>query len=558
MLGGGLQLALIPAPLIAAAIIVFALAPRHARLARIIAGIGGVASITLLAIEAGFLGSGGRIEASLGTPVTGIDYLLRLDLPGAVLGLAAAVVGVLLLFDADRQTREVSALLVCVTGALLSALAGNLVMLTGGVEIAGVGTLLMTSAARGRVGRGGLMAIGLAHLASIGLLVAAVQLLSSSGTTDFAVIPAGAVGAAIAGPWAAAGVARLLATAFVPVRGNRTPTAAWAATGAIPCGAIVLLRLREVVDGPLPQQIAIMLAAVGGLAAVWAAVLALRWSSVPAVAGRALCVIAAAPVVALSGVASAAADAAVAAGICALMLIASLTPAWERVARGRTGRGLAVLALGIAGSLPMGFGMTALILELAATVSMGRAGAALLAALGLGTLLGAAAGVRAASRIALSPRTGDAGERLSPLAAVAALASLAGAIVPGAAAATVLAALRPGGLAVPVGAAAIRSAAGDWSGGYLLVALVVIAAGVWALATLWGATLPTRPSVAFETEPVGVQALGLRPARRLRPILLRAGTGLSRLDEWLIVQPQLALALGGAIVAIIAADVFVH
>jgi hypothetical protein len=353
-------------------------------------------------------------------------------------------------------------------------------------------------------------------------------------------------------------VARLLATAFVPVRGNRTPTAAWAATGAIPCGAIVLLRLREVVDGPLPQQIAIMLAAVGGLAAVWAAVLALRWSSVPAVAGRALCVIAAAPVVALSGVASAAADAAVAAGICALMLIASLTPAWERVARGRTGRGLAVLALGIAGSLPMGFGMTALILELAATVSMGRAGAALLAALGLGTLLGAAAGVRAASRIALSPRTGDAGERLSPLAAVAAVASLAGAIVPGAAAATALAALRPGGLAVPVGAAAIRSAAGDWSGGYLLVALVVIAAGVWALATLWGATLPTRPSVAFETEPVGVQALGLRPARRLRPILLRAGTGLSRLDEWLIVQPQLALALGGAIVAIIAADVFVH
>ena len=205
MLGGGLQLALIPAPLIAAAIIVFALAPRHARPARIIAGIGGVASITLLAVETGFLGSGGRIEASLGTPVTGIDYLLRLDLPGAVLGLAAAVVGVLLLLDADRQTREVSALLVCVTGALVSALAGNLVVLTGGVEIAGVGTLLMTSAARGGPGKGGLMAIGLAHLASIGLLVAAVQLLSSSGTTDFAVIPAGAVGTAVAGPWAAAG-----------------------------------------------------------------------------------------------------------------------------------------------------------------------------------------------------------------------------------------------------------------------------------------------------------------------------------------------------------------
>jgi hypothetical protein len=558
MLGGGLQLALIPAPLIAAAIIVFALAPRHARPARIIAGIGGVASITLLAVETGFLGSGGRIEASLGTPVTGIDYLLRLDLPGAVLGLAAAVVGVLLLLDADRQTREVSALLVCVTGALVSALAGNLVVLTGGVEIAGVGTLLMTSAARGGPGKGGLMAIGLAHLASIGLLVAAVQLLSSSGTTDFAVIPAGAVGAAVAGPWAAAGVARLLATAFVPVRGNRTPTAAWAATGAIPCGAIVLLRLREVVDGPLPQEIAIMLAMVGGIAAIWAAILALRWSSVPSVAGRALCVIAAAPVVALAGVGSAGADAAVAAGICSMMLVTSLTPAWERVARGRTGTSLAVLALSAAGSLPLGFGISALILELAATVSIGRAGAALLVALGLGSLLGAAAAVRSASRVAASSAGRVVGGRLSVLAAVAALASLAGALVPGAAATTILAALSPEGVTEPIGAAAVRSAAGDWSGGYLLVAFGVVAAGVWAFTTLWERHLPSQPPAGVETDSVGVQALGLRQARRFRPILLRVGAQLGALDEWLVVQPQLALALGGAILAIIAADVLVH
>jgi hypothetical protein len=30
------------------------------------------------------------------------------------------------------------------------------------------------------------------------------------------------------------------------------------------------------------------------------------------------------------------------------------------------------------------------------------------------------------------------------------------------------------------------------------------------------------------------------------------------LDDWLVVQPQLALALGGAIVAIIAADLLIH
>jgi formate hydrogenlyase subunit 3/multisubunit Na+/H+ antiporter MnhD subunit len=551
MLGGGLQLALMPAPQIVAAIIVFGLSARRALAARIVAGVGGLASIALLSIETASLGTGGRIEASLGTPVAGIDYLLRLDLPGGIIGLAAAVVGVLLLLDGDRQTREVGAMLVCVVGTLVAALAGNLVMLTAGVEIAGVGTLLMTSAARGRPGRGGLMAIGVAHLASVGLLVAAVQLLNSSGTTDFAVIPAGAVGATVAGPWAAAGVARLLATSFVPVRGNRTPTAAWAATGAIPCGALVLLRLREVVDGPLPQEIAVAMAVVGGVAALWAAALALRWSGVPSVAGRALCVIAAAPVVALTGVASPAADAAVAAGICSLMLVTALTPAWERIGRGRAGTGLAAAALGAAGALPIGFGITALILELAATVSIGRAGSALLAALGLASLLGAAAAVRTANGIVTAGALGDAQRpRPSALAAVAAAASLVGAVIPGAAATTVLSALSPGGLTEPIGIAAIRSAAGDWVGGYLLVAMVVIAAGVWALTTLAERPLVTA-SPSPDPEGLAVQALGLGPARAVRPALVRGAEWLGQLDEWLVVQPQLALVLGGAIIAIL-------
>jgi hypothetical protein len=551
MLGGGLQLALIPAPLIAAAIIVFGLAPRHARGARIVAGIGGIATIALLAAETVFLG-GGRIEASLGTPVAGIDYLLRLDLPGAVLGLAAAIVGVLLLLDEDRQTSEVRAVLVCVTGAVVAALAGNLVMLTAGVEIAGVGTLLTTGSARGRPGRGGIVAIAIAHLASLGLVVAAVQLLTSSGTTDFAVIPAGALGAAVTGPWAAAGVARLLAPAFVPVRGSRAPTAAWAATGAIPCGAIVLLRLRETVDGPLPPAIAIALGAMGGIAALWAAVLALRWSGVPSVAGRALCVIAAAPVVALSGVAGPAANVAVAAGICSLMLVASLTPAWERIGRGRAGPALAALALGAAGALPVGFGITALILELAATISIGRPGAALLAALGLAALLGAAAAVRTAAAILASRRSQlRVARQSSALAIVAAAASVLGAIVPGATATTVLAALSPGGLTVPIGVAAIRSAAGDWSGGYLVVATLLIAAGVWAFATLAELPLVTAALPEREMAPAAAQALGLRPARRLRPALLRGARWLGDSDDWLMVQPQLGLVLGGAILAIL-------
>jgi uncharacterized membrane protein len=550
MLGGGLQLALIPAPLIAAALVVFALTPRQARAARAVAGAGIAATIALLAVEAVFLNGSGRIETSLGTPVAGITYLLRLDLPGATLGLAAAAAGLLLLLERDRQTREVAALLVCVTGTTLAVLAGNVVMLVGGIEIAGVGTLLITSAARGRPGRGGLVAIGIEHLASLGLLVAGVQLLSVAGTTDFAVIPAGAMGATVAGPWAAAGVVRLLSPAFVPIRGSRTPTAAWATTGAIPCGAIVILRLREAAAGPLPEQITIALATFGGVAALVAVAVALRHSRLPVLAGRALCVVAAAPVVALTGIAGPAAGAAIAAGVCSLMLVTALTPAWEQIGRGRGGTALAALALGAAGSLPIGFGITALILELSATVSIGRPAAALLAALGVSGCLGAAAAVRAAARIVTQrddePRVGYP----SVLATAAAVVSVVAAVVPGTVATSVLASLSSGGLTEPIGSAAIRATAGDWAGGYILVAFFIVAAGAWAFATLmgWALVTPPPPDVGPRSAP---RAVRLRVVRSLRPLAIRGNAFLHQTDDWLVVQPQLLVVLGGAIALIL-------
>ncbi|HVC41388.1 MAG TPA: hypothetical protein VND54_05375 [Candidatus Saccharimonadales bacterium] len=551
MLGSGLQLALVPAPLLVAAIVVFALAPRQATVARLVAGAGIAATIGLLAVETAFLNGSGRIETSLGTPVAGIAYLLRLDLPGATLGLAAAVAGLLLLLESDRQTREVSALLVCVAGTLVASLAGNIVMLAGGVEIAGVGTLLMTSATRGRPGSGGLIAISLEHLASLGLVVAAVQLLSVAGTTDFAVIPAGAMGATVAGPWAAAGVVRLLSPAFVPIRGSRSPTAAWATTGAIPCGAIVLLRLREAAAGPLPEAIAVGLATVGGMAAIVAVVVALGRSDVPAVAGRALCIGAAAPVIALTGIAGAAAGAAVAAGICAVMLATALTPAWEHVGRGRGGAALAALSLGAAGSLPIGFGITALILELSATVSIGRPGAALLAALGLAGVLGAAAAVQAASRILTSGREVENNRSPSVLGAVAVVVSVVAAVVPATVATSVLAALGAGGLTEPIGAAAIRTNAGDWSGGYIVIAFVIVAAGVWAFATLTGWPAVARSPSRDHADGAATPMLGLGVARQLRPAAIRGSAWLRQVDDWLVVQPQLVVVIGGAILAIV-------
>ncbi len=551
MLGGGLQLALIPAPLIAAAIVVFALSPRQATLARLVAGAGIAATVGLLAVETAFLNGSGRIETSLGMPVAGIAYLLRLDLPGATLGLAASAAALLILLERERQTPEVSALLVCVAGTLVAALAGNVVMLAGGVEIAGVGTLLMTSATRGRPGRGGLVAISLEHIASLGLVVAAVQLLSTAGTTNFAVIPAGALGATVAGPWAAAGVMSLLSPAFVPIRGSRVPTAAWATTGAIPCGAVVLLRLREAAAGPLPESITIALAAVGGVGALLAMCVALRRSDVPVIAGRALCVIAAAPVVALTGIAGAAAGAAVAAGIGAVMLATALTPAWEHISRGRGGAALAAFSLGAAGSLPIGFGITALILELSATVSVGRPGAALLAALGVAGVLGAGAAIQAGSRILTSTADVKASRYPSVLGAVALVVSLFAGVLPATTATSLLTALGAGGLTEPIGAAAIRTSAGDWSGGYIVVAFVIVAAGVWAFATLAGWAVVTASTSHERAPDAAARPLGLGVARRLRPAAVRGSAWLHQVDDWLIVQPQLMVVLGGAILAIL-------
>jgi hypothetical protein len=104
---------------------------------------------------------------------------------------------------------------------------------------------------------------------------------------------------------------------------------------------------------------------------------------------------------------------------------------------------------------------------------------------------------------------------------------------------------------VPIGVTAIRSAAGDWPGGYLVVATLLVAAGVWAFATLAEFPLVTAPVPESEMAPAAAQALGLRPARRLRPALVRGARWLAEIDDWLMMQPRLGLVLGGAILAIL-------
>jgi hypothetical protein len=270
----------------------------------------------------------------------------------------------------------------------------------------------------------------------------------------------------------------------------------------------------------------------------------------PVVAGRALCVVAAAPVVALTGLAGPSASAAVAAGICSVMLVTALTPAWEHVGRGTGGRALASFAFGAAGSLPIGFGMTALILELSAAVSIGRPGAALVAALGIGGILGGAAALLAGSRMLMSEGDAESDRFPSVLGAVASVISLIAAVVPGTVATSVLVALNSGGLTEPIGAAAIRTQAGDWAGGYVVVAFVIVAAGVWAFATLAGWSPAASPGGDAPSAPA-TGALRLGVARRLRPVAVRGNAWLRQTDDWLVVQPQLVVVLGGSILAIV-------
>jgi hypothetical protein len=275
------------------------------------------------------------------------------------------------------------------------------------------------------------------------------------------------------------------------------------------------------------------------------------------VAGRAFCISAAAPVIALTGIAGAGAGTAIAAGICTVMLVTALTPAWEHVGRGRSGTVLAAFALGAAGSLPIGFGVTALILELSAIVSIGRPAAALLAAIGVAALLGAAACVRVAARL-LTPGAGLTRDRpVSILALVAAVLALVAALVPGTIATSLLTALDSGGVTEPIGVAAIRTDAGDWSGGYIVVAFVIVAAGVWAFATLAEWSLAPLRAPRDEPAPERPRLAGLAVARMLRPPAVRASAWLRQVDDWLLVQPQLVVVFGGAVLGLVLTQ-FIH
>ena len=60
------------------------------------------------------------------------------------------------------------------------------------------------------------------------------------------------------------------------------------------------------------------------------------------------------------------------------------------------------------------------------------------------------------------------------------------------------------------------------------------------------------PSPSEDQPPAAAaRAVGLGVARRLRPAAVRGSAWLRQTDDWLVVQPQLVVVLGGAILAIL-------
>ncbi|MBV9100559.1 MAG: hypothetical protein JOZ46_03780 [Candidatus Dormibacteraeota bacterium] len=546
MVSSGLGLALTPIPLIAAAFVLYAMPERWGRLARPVALAGAGVAYALLIIDAAVVAGGGRVQVTLGQ-LGGTGLALRGDPTAVVIALAAATATVLMLLDRSRRRREATALLMCLAGSVTAAFAADAVTLFAGLEGANLGGLLLLAPPRGRAGRGVIAAAAVEHLGALGLLSAAVQLQTEQGTSAFALLPTGAVTAAVAWPWAAAAVARLLSPVVVPIRGARAGSAAWAAVATIPCGAALVLRLRAAVgDAAFPTSVLVLLEVVGALAAVAGAAVAVRnWRS-PTVAGRGLCIVAAAPVLALTGVGGSAAATAVAAGVCALELAVACSAAWERGSAGWS-RWLAPAALLAAGGLPTGFGATAVALELGTVATLGRVGMALLTALLLAMVVAAASAAAMAWSVFRAARPGAPRPALG---IVAVLLSAVAAILPGGAASTVVSVLAGGGVSRPASAAAVLGPGGGWAGGYLLVALAVLAIGAWAARVLIRPpaerVLPTGPPAPSPAGP-----LPLRSWRSLHgPVgLVLAAAG--AVDAWLQVQPQLPLVVGGAVLALL-------
>jgi hypothetical protein len=542
--------------LLLGALLVALLPERRSGSRRLIAAVTMVLALATAATIVPLTAGGATLARSFGEAVPGVNLLLRADSAGLVIVIAALGAGLLSLIERDPPPGAAAALLVAAAGVAVAGFAGNAVLLFAGAEIANAGSLFLLSSERGRASRGVLIAYGLQLAFGLGLLLAAVQLIAATGTSDPLAFPTTAVTVAVALPWGLAGAARLLAVGFWPGGTGGHASRAWLATAAVPSGAAILVRLVEAGGGQVGSGMTVVLGLMGAGAAVWGSMAAWRWQREPRLAGRALLVAATGPVIVLAGLPGGLGG--FAAGLVALELALLAAPAWSRQpAVSRRGRLLCATALAAAGGLPIGFGTTAVVLELGPIAALGPAYAPLLFALGTAALVAAAAGLAAALHALLvvgptaDPNAGAASRRPARAAAVALVVGAVAALLPGLVGVFVLGPLSGSEAPVAVDAASLQIPGGSWPGGYLTLALLVVVLTAASTAALLGWWLPRPRARRANLRPPSPWLSLLGPRRTMKPVLRAVSSALAATDNWLGTQPGLAFIVCAAALAIV-------
>ncbi|MFN2452517.1 MAG: hypothetical protein ABR541_09210 [Candidatus Dormibacteria bacterium] len=596
LLSPGGRLLAAPLLLLAGILVCAVLPARRARTSQLIAALAvALQAACLLSLLPVVLGGGGEVERRLGELVPQVGLILRANGPGVGAVLVASVAALVALLERERRPQERAALLLCLLGTAVAGLAGNGVLLFGGVELGNVGALLLTAAALpatarpagvlAALGRRQGQAFGFQHLAALGLLVAVARLHDQFQTSDLNALPAQALGTGFACAWALTGVVRLLAGLGLP----RHPTggsAAWAGVAAVPTGWLVLRRLDELTGGTLPPLVAPLLVGVGAAVVVGFGLVALGRTGRPELCGRALCTAAAGLPIAAAGLGGNDGPALSAVGALALVLALACAPGFAptRGTEARRFRRSAAACLAVAGGLPIGAGFAAAVGLADATAARGPRGLAAALGLGIGATLLAVATGRAVRR-ALDAPADPVPEALRLDVAVALGLALLAATFPGTVVGAVDRCLGLAGLR-GIDPGAFRGPGGGWPGGYVTVAGAALLVAGWSALRLlesetrrptWlrlavvdpglpaagAAAVPPPGTVPMPVGPVlrdhlpagATDSAGDSNVESVPAWLRRADRGLrglagaaDRADRWLVTQPNLVTLAMGAVI----------
>lgn len=541
----GVLLALVPVCLAAGGLVVF-LIPRRLRAWPRVATLGAITIAICLLLYAVGAAASGKVEIALRDAVPGVALIVRGDPVGISVVLMAMVGALGVALRPDVHPVMLAGLLIALLGTTVAGLAGNAVLLFGGVECGAIGSLVVMSAAQRRVGRGAAACFVAQHAAALGVLWAAVQLQTSDGTSDFAAIPVGGVGLWSSLPWGL-GAAILLLTPLISSVAHRGVGIAWMAVAPFPGALVALVRLADANGSAgLPDGTAVALVVAGGLITVAAAAIAAVASGRRWIVGRALCVASAGPLVIMIGLASVTPSARIAGAAVAITAELSLiaSPLWDEP----SSRGWAAWGLALASPVPVGFGATATVLVTATVLAPGRPIALLVLPIGVSAAVCTVAAARAALSVLTSARPAPAVRRVP---AVAAVVAIGAGILPGAVLRGLGSRLSSGAGGVTViDGLSVRAPGGGLAGGYISLALLAAGALVASAGRLLGWSMAPISAVTPPGDRPALWHVLRRGRRRAAPVIRRIVAILRSIDSWLVDQPRLSLVVGCALAAL--------